>query len=64
VGGAPTAEARPAGSKGGRSRSAAVEEHEEIAVGEVHGLENAPDAATGAQRLTDAFPGAELVDDA
>jgi hypothetical protein len=30
---------------------------------DVHALENAPDAATGAQRLADAFPGAELVDE-
>ncbi len=64
VGDTPAAEARPAGSKGGRSRPAAVEEHEEVAVGEVRSLENAPDAATGAQRLSDAFPGAKLVDDA
>ncbi len=64
VGDAPVAEARSSGSKGARSRPAAVEEHEEIAVGEVRGLENAPDAATGAQRLSDAFPGAKLVDDA
>ena len=62
-GDAPAAEARPAGSKGGRSRPAAVEEHEEVAVGEVRGLEDAPDAGTGAQRLAEAFPGAELVDE-
>jgi DNA polymerase-3 subunit gamma/tau len=30
---------------------------------DVHALENAPDAATGAQRLADAFPGAELVEE-
>lgn len=32
-------------------------------VGDVHTLEDAPDAATGVARLTEAFPGAELVDE-
>jgi hypothetical protein len=31
---------------------------------DVSELEDAPDAVSGAQRLTDAFPGAELVDPA
>ena len=31
--------------------------------GEVHTLEDAPDAASGAQRLTEAFPGAKLIDE-
>ena len=46
------------------ARSAAdpgVPESEDV--GDVHELENAPAAGTGAERLTEAFPGAELVED-
>jgi DNA polymerase-3 subunit gamma/tau len=48
-----------------KRKARAVVEAEEVAdVGDVHALEDAPSAGTGAQRLTEAFPGAELVDEA
>jgi DNA polymerase-3 subunit gamma/tau len=58
VGGPPPA---PASSGRAPVPAAPVEEDHEV---DVHDLEDAPSAATGAQRLADAFPGAELVDDA
>lgn len=54
-------EERPARG-GGRSMPARPDpEPEEI--GDIHELEDAPSAATGAQRLAEAFPGAELVEE-
>jgi hypothetical protein len=58
VGGPPPAPASGGGSAG---QAAPVEEDHEV---DVHALEDAPDAVSGAQRLADAFPGAELVDEA
>jgi DNA polymerase-3 subunit gamma/tau len=60
---APASVSGSASPGGGGSRRAPVEELEEVSAAEVHTLEDAPDAATGAERLTDAFPGAELVDE-
>ena len=45
---------------GGTPASAAVDEED---VGDVHTLEDAPDAATGVARLAEAFPGAELIEE-
>ena len=68
VGGAPAPAPAATGGgsrSGGRLRAAPVAEvepeGEEIA--DVHALEDAPAAGSGAQRLTDAFPGAELVEE-
>jgi DNA polymerase-3 subunit gamma/tau len=58
VGGPPPA---PASGGGRAGQAAPVEEDHEV---DVHALEDAPDAASGAQRLADAFPGAELLDEA
>jgi hypothetical protein len=58
VGGAP-----PAAPAAKRKARAAVDEAEVAEVGDVHALEDAPSAGSGAQRLTEAFPGAELVDE-
>jgi DNA polymerase-3 subunit gamma/tau len=53
VGGAPPSAAAPA------APAAAVDDH----VDDVHALEDAPTAATGVERLAEAFPGAELVEE-
>jgi hypothetical protein len=49
----------PPGSPAPAASGPAEPDDEDIDVSQ---LEDAPDAASGAQRLTDAFPGAELVD--
>jgi hypothetical protein len=41
--------------------AASADEQDEI--GDVHALEDAPTAATGVERLAEAFPGAELVEE-
>ncbi|MEO7427909.1 MAG: hypothetical protein ABIY48_00870, partial [Acidimicrobiales bacterium] len=55
--GSATSASRP----GPAPRSAAGGDDEEI--DDVHALEDAPTAASGAERLVEAFPGAELVDE-
>jgi hypothetical protein len=59
VGEAPPA-AAPAG-KGKRAPAPTTDEVEDIT--DVHQLEDAPTAGSGAQRLTEAFPGAELLEE-
>ncbi|MGV3760551.1 MAG: hypothetical protein ACO1PW_13575 [Actinomycetota bacterium] len=39
------------------------DEHPDDDIGDVHSLEDAPTAATGVARLTEAFPGAELLEE-
>jgi hypothetical protein len=58
VGGPPPAAAPARGSAA--ASTAPVEEDHEV---DIHALEDAPDAASGAQRLAEAFPGAELVEE-
>jgi hypothetical protein len=62
--GIPPPAAAGAAKSGGRRPAAAAPEPEEIDEPvDVHALEDAPAAGSGAQRLTEAFPGAELVEE-
>jgi DNA polymerase-3 subunit gamma/tau len=58
VGGAPPAPAAPPSGP-----APAVTQDEVDEVGDVHALEDAPSASSGAERLAEAFPGAELIDE-
>ena len=51
----------PASAKAPAPPAAASVDDDEIV--DVHALENAPTAATGVERLAEAFPGAELVEE-
>jgi DNA polymerase-3 subunit gamma/tau len=57
---APTASAAPAKGRG-RLKAAPVDEVEDV--GDVRALEDAPSGGSGAERLAEAFPGAELIDE-
>lgn len=62
------AEAPPRASRGAtsgprRASSAAPVPEVEEEIVDVHALEDAPDAASGVERLAEAFPGAELVEE-
>jgi hypothetical protein len=48
------------GAEAGPPPSGAPDDEE---VGDVHALEDAPTATTGVERLTEAFPGAELLEE-
>ena len=50
-----------AGGRGAKATAPVVEEVEEVI--DVHELEDAPSAGSGAQRLAEAFPGAELLEE-
>ena len=58
--------APPSPAKPGRQPKAPAQSgsDEEEDVADVHALENAPTAASSAERLAEAFPGAELLDEA
>ena len=59
AGAAPSA--APTVGRSAKAAAPAVEEAEEVI--DVHDLEDAPSAGSGAQRLAEAFPGAELLED-
>jgi hypothetical protein len=62
VGGAPPPAPVPAaGGRKGKAAAAPDPDPEEIE--DVHALEDAPSAGSGAQRLVEAFPGAELLEE-
>ena len=51
------------GTKVNRAASKAADAEEVEHIDDVHDLEDAPTAGTGAQRLAEAFPGAELLEE-
>jgi hypothetical protein len=59
--GGPAPAAPPAKGKRGKRSPAVEPEPDEVE--DVHALEDAPSVGSGAQRLADAFPGAELLEE-